>query len=665
MRIQRWRYRASLVALATSVTWACWAAPQSLAAPAEQPVTEPASMITGTTATFNGELNPGVGEAKVIYTFFYNAGAGVNCNGPGSLLAPPEPLPEAEGNHKKVSVPVTGLEGSSEYTVCLWAFNRNAEPPEALGIPVKFNTPAEKPLVVSEGSSVTPFAATLEAQINPENQLTTECKFEYGKTVAYGSMGECNPTSLSGSSTQLVSTHVAALESATTYHYRVVVKNATGETTGAGEFTTLTPEKPIVSSASASGITSTDARLEAQINPNYQETTYRFEYSTSEQTILEGSGIPVAGSPPAPELPAVSEGLLAGPSDIGGGLTPSTIYYYRVLATNATGTSEGPVEHFTTPPPMPSATTGGFTGVTRTAATLTGTVNPEGGGPSSNTTWCFEYGYGKEKETEEQKYILGIVGIPGEVAPGTENVEVTAALTGLEPNRTYHYRLVAVNSVNTTGSSRACNTFSGYESDGEDQSFTTVALPPIASTDEAAAVGATTATLDGSIVPQGVDARYHFEYGPTTSYGASVPLPDGDAGTGTTGEFVTESIGGLTPNTTYHYRLVATTSGGTTYGWDQAFFTTTEIPIVQTAPSFGVGTAPVGAQIATFPNLSGLLPMPPPPAKPTVTPKAFTRAQRLSKALKQCKKDKSKQKRVACEKTARKTYGKRATRKKR
>jgi hypothetical protein len=85
---------------------------------------------------------------------------------------------------------------------------------------------------------------------------------------------------------------------------------------------------------------------------------------------------------------------------------------------------------------------------------------------------------------------------------------------------------------------------------------------PSAFTSAAAAVGSSTATLRGTVDPGGFfDTRYHFEYGPTTAYGSfSAPA---DAGSGSGPMAVRIAISGLTPDLTYHYRLVAWNIQGT------------------------------------------------------------------------------------------------------
>ena len=93
----------------------------------------------------------------------------------------------------------------------------------------------------------------------------------------------------------------------------------------------------------------------------------------------------------------------------------------------------------------------------------------------------------------------------------------------------------------------------------------------------AAAPGATTATLNGSVDPNGVETSYHFEYGTTTDYGLESPTQT--AGSGAEAVAVQATVSGLTANTTYHYRLVA----GDVKGADRTF-TTTAAPVNPTAP---------------------------------------------------------------------------------
>jgi hypothetical protein len=105
------------------------------------------------------------------------------------------------------------------------------------------------------------------------------------------------------------------------------------------------------------------------------------------------------------------------------------------------------------------------------------------------------------------------------------------------------------------------------------------AAPPTATTNAASNITGTTATLNGVAGPP-VVTSYHFQWGTTTSYGNTTPTgtvgcPPGNSNpqycTGVTTAPVSANITGLTPGTTYHFRLVATNTNGTTNGADNTF----------------------------------------------------------------------------------------------
>jgi hypothetical protein len=121
-------------------------------------------------------------------------------------------------------------------------------------------------------------------------------------------------------------------------------------------------------------------------------------------------------------------------------------------------------------------------------------------------------------------------------------------------------------------------------------------VAPLASTGLATAVTDHSATLGGSVNANGASTSYWFDYGPTTAYGSSTPATD--AGTGTSAVSATATVSGLTPATTYHYRLVATNSGVTTKGADLTFTTASSPQSAPPAstPTGGGATTPSGPQ---------------------------------------------------------------------
>jgi hypothetical protein len=185
-----------------------------------------------------------------------------------------------------------------------------------------------------------------------------------------------------------------------------------------------------------------------------------------------------------------------------------------------------------------AATTGPASNVGPTTATVSGTVG------AGAATYHFEYGtstsYGLQ--TPSQAVTAGQAG-------------VQADLTGLTTDTTYHYRLVTNNDT------------------GADRTFHTAAAPgpPSATTNAARNITAVGARLTARVDPNSHATTYHFEYGTTTGYGKQTA--ETSAGSGASATSVGATIGGLQPNTRYHFRAVATNAAGVARGRDRTFTT--------------------------------------------------------------------------------------------
>jgi hypothetical protein len=104
-----------------------------------------------------------------------------------------------------------------------------------------------------------------------------------------------------------------------------------------------------------------------------------------------------------------------------------------------------------------------------------------------------------------------------------------------------------------------------------------VAAPsPTATTGRATGVTYSSATVHGSVNPEGQQTNYVFQYGTSRSYGAQTPLSVAGSGTGSVS--VSQTIAGLQPLTTYHYRILASGPDGSATGSDRTF-TTPKIPL--------------------------------------------------------------------------------------
>ena len=202
---------------------------------------------------------------------------------------------------------------------------------------------------------------------------------------------------------------------------------------------------PTVTTAEVSAVTSDSATLNGTVNPNYSTTTVVFEWGTDDNY---GNEITATQSP----LTGTTDQAVS--ADISG-LASGTTYHFRVKADNSAGTTYGSDQTFTTvsAPPVtaPTATTGAASAVTSTSATLNGIVNPNG----SVTTYYFEYGTTTDYGTTTSSKSAG---------SGSSDVGANTSITGLSPETTCHYRVVAVNSAGT--------------SLGADESFVTSSLTP-------------------------------------------------------------------------------------------------------------------------------------------------------------------------------------------
>jgi hypothetical protein len=119
--------------------------------------------------------------------------------------------------------------------------------------------------------------------------------------------------------------------------------------------------------------------------------------------------------------------------------------------------------------------------------------------------------------------------------------------------------------------------------------------PPQATTGTAKDVGRTDATLVATITPRGAATSVRFDLGTSASYG--LQSSSKDVGNGTDPVTVEIPVQGLTPNTTYHFRVVATSEGGTVNGADQTFRTAATV----TAPAASTGgVSEVGTTAATL-----------------------------------------------------------------
>jgi hypothetical protein len=227
----------------------------------------------------------------------------------------------------------------------------------------------------------------------------------------------------------------------------------------------------------------------------------------------------------------------------------------------------------------PLADTGAAKDVGQTQATLTAKVTPRG----AATSVRFDLGTGTA---------YGLQSASKDVGAGTHPVTVEIAVSGLTADTTYHFRVVATSTGGTV--------------QGADATLKTAAVPvaptrPAASTGGVRDVTTSAGTLTASVNPHGASTSYRFEYGASTSYGASSATASAGAGTRSIG--VSARIGGLAAGKRYHYRIVATSSLGTTRGGDRSFV----VASTPTSASLAASKDPVtyGAPVTLSGKLGG------------------------------------------------------------
>jgi len=292
--------------------------------------TGPVSGIKPSEATLTGSLTPNGTDAH--YDFELGASASYG-----------EKTPSVDAGSAKEAVAakalLTTLTPNTTYHYRLTATNSFGT---TEGADAHFTTSGPPQILPQPTTGLTHEAATINAKLDP-GELETTYHFVYGESTAYGH--ETSPAKLApGEAFVPVAATLSSLKIGTTYHYRLIAENSAGKTEEPDQsFETVPPA--LLEGTSATEVSSSSATFAAQIDPLGHDTTYYFQY----------------GAAPCKPNPAACTDVPAAPgTDIGSGeipvpvsqkateLKPQTTYYYRALAINSLGTSEGPERILTT-----------------------------------------------------------------------------------------------------------------------------------------------------------------------------------------------------------------------------------------------------------------------------------------------------------------------------
>ncbi len=298
---------------------------------------------------------------------------------------------------------------------------------------------------------------------------------------------------------------------------------------------------PTVAIGPASGITGTRATLNGSVIPEDIEVTKCFfEWGK------DLNGIPNYEHESACEGGIGKDSATYQVTAAVAGLTANgATYHFRLVAENENGVEVTADRSFET---ATTVSTESASAVGPTAATLNGLVRAEG---VQYTNCVFEYGltssFGFEDEAPCNPPAASI-------PPDFIAHPVSLALSGLNTNATYKFRLTATNSNGTLS--------------GETFTFTTPGSPRISEV-QANSASQTSLSLGASIDPSGFGTSYRFEWGPTPAYGNVAPLEfEPFIGSGTEPVLVKARISGLSAGNAYHYRVTATSARGVTRSRD-------------------------------------------------------------------------------------------------
>jgi hypothetical protein len=390
--------------------------------------TRPVINISATGATLFGTVN--ANGLSTTVTFEYGTTTSYN----STVTASQSPL--AGNGITDFSVDISGLMPGTAYHFRVKTVNNMGT---AYGDDIIFTTLGQAPTATTQpATNISTTVVTVNGFVNA-NDLSTTLTFEYGSTTSYGSTIKASQSPVTGNSLTGVSADIPDLTPLTTYHFRVKAENSLGTDFGDDvTFTTMGLQAPIVTTLTATDISTTAATINGTVNANDLATTVTFEYGTSTS---------YGTADTAYQSPATGDSI-SNVSYMIADLTPGTTYHFRVRAENSHGTVYGSDVEFTTSASSskaPEVQTLAATNISATGATLNGTVNAKGLNTTVKFTYTIAGGHGR--------YTSGSVTAVQSPVAGDSIIHVSANACCFNSGTTHNFRVWATNAYGTVSGS--------------------------------------------------------------------------------------------------------------------------------------------------------------------------------------------------------------------
>ena len=434
------------------------------------------------------------------------------------------------------------------------------------GITYTFTTASNPQITTTIISDVTSSTASAGGTILSDGGATITAKGVCWSTSPNPTIALTTKTN-DGTGMTTFASNINGLLPITTYYVRAYATTSYGIAYGQEEVLTTISAMPIITSTTATLITSSSAISGGVISSDggasitakgivWSTTTYSPTITNNEGMTTDGSGIGTFTS-------SMTK------------LTPITTYFIRAYATNNAGTSYGDYIFIRTLPVTPSISTTSVSGTTYFYTYSGGTISSDGGATITAKGVCWS--------TSPNPTIA----LTTKTNNGTGTATFTSTISGLTPVTTYYVRAYATNSAGT--------------SYGQELVFTTLATQPTLTTTVASAITSSTASSGGAISSDGDASILDRGIVWSTITNPTITTNQGITSNGTGIGTFTSSISQLTPGTLYYVRAYATNSVGTAYGNQITFSALQTIPSITSTSASAItsSTASSGGTISS------------------------------------------------------------------